>query len=128
MKSDAIDRGLFNSNFFRITGIIALKKLIFVLWRIYVSYNFAGLPITIAIGGIDFVTTAPAPIIAPSPIAIPGKIVAPAPIDAPLLTDVARGASWYFLDLGNLSLVKVTLGPTKHHLRYEHHPRDRRLI
>ena len=44
---------------------------------------FAGFPATIILGGISFVTTAPAAIIASCPISTPGQIVAPPPIAQP---------------------------------------------
>lgn len=59
--------------------------------------------------------TAPAPIIAFSPIVTPGNIVAFAPILAPFLMIALENSLGYCLDLGYLSLQKVTLGPIKHH-------------
>lgn len=44
---------------------------------------------------------------------MPGKIVAFAPMLAPFLTIVLENSSGYCLDLGYLSLQKVTLGPIK---------------
>lgn len=41
--------------------------------------TFAGAPTAIAYGGMSFVTTLPAPIIAPSPIVKPLKIITSAP-------------------------------------------------
>ena len=72
-----------------------------------------GLPVTIANAGTDLVTTAPAPTIDPRPIRIPGNNTAPPPIDAPVSTVVFKNRSGYTLERGNLSFVKVTLGPIK---------------
>lgn len=65
------------------------------------------------LSAISFVTIAPAPIIAFSPMVMPGKIVAFAPMLAPFLIIVLENSSGYCLDLGYLSLQKVTLGPIK---------------
>ncbi len=73
----------------------------------------AGLPHTRLRGATFLVSTAPAPTIAPCPITRPGKITAPAPMDAPFSMVVCKKAPGKCLLLGNLSFVKVTLGPMK---------------
>src|SRR3954447_5470629 len=71
----------------------------------------AGLPTTMACGGTERVTTAPAPTIAPTPISSPGRIVAFAPIEAPRRTSVRGYSSSQWRLRGKRSLVNVALGP-----------------
>src|SRR3954453_124817 len=71
----------------------------------------AGLPTTMACGGTERVTTAPAPTIAPTPISSPGRIVAFAPIEAPRRTSVRGYSSSQWRLRGKRSLVNVGLGP-----------------
>src|SRR6218665_577581 len=73
---------------------------------------FAGLPTTMALGGTERVTTAPAPTIACAPTVMPGSKVALAPIDAPWRTTVRAKASGRCRLRGKRSLLKVALGPT----------------
>ena len=72
---------------------------------------FAGFPTQTSLFGTFLVITLPAPIIALLPIVIPAIIVALAPIDAPFFMIVFSNFSGYFFELGQISLVNVTLGP-----------------
>src|SRR5665647_3050569 len=66
----------------------------------------------IAPSGTSLVTTEPAPTSASFPTVTPGKITQPAPREAPDFTLILRRTQSP-LTLGYLSLVNVTLGPTK---------------
>ena len=75
--------------------------------------TLAGFPTTVAPGGTERVTTAPAATMALLPMVMPGRMVAPAPIEAPASTTVCRKCAGALLLRGKRSFVKVTFGPIK---------------